>query len=341
MGTERTTFSTRRFLVGKAGPFPRLVFREEVMLALDQFSHLHSQGEHGGFLIGRKQDIKSAERYEILVERFVPVPQRSDATRLVIHQDHYRTVELALKKGEEVVGWAHTHPGFGVFLSSFDKEQHQRFFPEPWQIAYVMDTQANERVAYHVRDDEWQRLGGYYVIRDMAPHEVGITSKQRSSPWLRVVVAVLALALLVTGITMGVPVVRDMIRKPEPVTRTLAQSGETVDATPRATTATPSEGEEVSSQPTPQGSAGVSEDTSQTPSVTPTPPNSVTITPPSTVPRYIEYVVQRGDTLWSIAGALWGDSSLFRVIAEENDISNPSSLRTGMVLRVPVDPKQR
>lgn len=333
MSTERTTFSTRRFLVGKAGPFPRLVFREEVMLALDQFSHLHSQGEHGGFLVGRMQEIRTSERFEILVERFVPVPQRSDATRLVIHQDHLRTVELALKEGEAVVGWAHTHPGFGVFLSSFDKDQHQRFFPEPWQIAYVMDTQANERVAYCANGDEWRRLEGYYILRDMAAHEVGITAREKSSPWLKIAIFVLALALLGAGVTMGVPVIRDLMEKAKPAGQHVFEPEPAIlerEATPTVT---------ASSQVSPEASSVsvVPESRPETTSV----PENKTIAPPPTVPRYIEYVVQRGDSLWSIAGALWGDSSLFRVIAGENDITNPSSLRVGMVLRVPVDPQQR
>ena len=138
------------------------------MQALDRYSHLHSMGEQGGFLIGRKQELKSAERYEILVERFVPIPQKSGASRLVINQEHYDSVQSALRRGgrsEEIVGWVHTHPGFGVFLSNFDKEQHERFFPEPWQVAYVVDNQALERAVYHVVDGEWQRLDGYYVRR--------------------------------------------------------------------------------------------------------------------------------------------------------------------------------
>src|SRR5690554_4465315 len=100
MAKERTTFFTRRFLVGTAGPFPRLVFREDVILALDRFSHTYSQGEHGGFLIGRKRALKSAEQYEIIVERFVPIPQKEDASRLVINQGHYISVLQALQTGE-------------------------------------------------------------------------------------------------------------------------------------------------------------------------------------------------------------------------------------------------
>ena len=49
--------------------------------------------------------------------------------------------------------------------------------------------------------------------------------------------------------------------------------------------------------------------------------------------------MQKGDSLWTIADKLWGDPSLHRIIAEENGITNPSSLSVGMILKVPVDPR--
>ena len=41
--------------------------------------------------------------------------------------------------GEQVVGWYHTHPGFGVFLSGMDLFIHENFFDLPHQAAVVYD----------------------------------------------------------------------------------------------------------------------------------------------------------------------------------------------------------
>lgn len=38
-----------------------------------------------------------------------------------------------------IVGWYHTHPDFGIFLSDRDRFIHEHFFSEPGQIAYVVD----------------------------------------------------------------------------------------------------------------------------------------------------------------------------------------------------------
>ena len=41
--------------------------------------------------------------------------------------------------GKRIVGWYHTHPGFGIFLSEMDLFIHDNFFNLPWQVAVVFD----------------------------------------------------------------------------------------------------------------------------------------------------------------------------------------------------------
>jgi proteasome lid subunit RPN8/RPN11 len=44
----------------------------------------------------------------------------------------------------KIVGWYHTHPGFGIFLSDMDMFINRNFFNFPWQTAYVYDPQAEQ-----------------------------------------------------------------------------------------------------------------------------------------------------------------------------------------------------
>ena len=39
----------------------------------------------------------------------------------------------------KIVGWYHSHPGFGVFLSERDVFIHEHFFSNPGQVALVVD----------------------------------------------------------------------------------------------------------------------------------------------------------------------------------------------------------
>ena len=56
----------------------------------------------------------------------------SDETRL---QELIRAAGAA---GARVVGWYHSHTRTGVLLSDTDLTIHNRFFPEPWQVALVV-----------------------------------------------------------------------------------------------------------------------------------------------------------------------------------------------------------
>lgn len=50
-------------------------------------------------------------------------------------------------KGNEnlrIIGWWHSHPGFGCFLSSTDLHTQQFFFPENYQVALVVDPMIDE-----------------------------------------------------------------------------------------------------------------------------------------------------------------------------------------------------
>jgi proteasome lid subunit RPN8/RPN11 len=45
---------------------------------------------------------------------------------------------------QTIVGWYHTHPGFGIFLSEMDVFICQNFFDLPWQTAFVFDPHSGE-----------------------------------------------------------------------------------------------------------------------------------------------------------------------------------------------------
>ncbi len=66
----------------------------------------------------------------------------------------------------DIVGWYHTHPDFGVFLSSHDLFIHRNFFSQPLQLAYVVDPIRQTRGFFRWRDGGLDQVGGYYVSSD-------------------------------------------------------------------------------------------------------------------------------------------------------------------------------
>src|SRR5262245_38723201 len=66
----------------------------------------------------------------------------------------------------DIVGWYHTHPSFGIFLSHHDLFIHQHFFAQPLQVAYVVDPINQSRGFFQWRDGGLAQVGGYYLTAE-------------------------------------------------------------------------------------------------------------------------------------------------------------------------------
>ncbi|HEX8121740.1 MAG TPA: Mov34/MPN/PAD-1 family protein [Solirubrobacteraceae bacterium] len=96
--------------------------------------------EVGGVLVGHRQPGEPA-----LIRSSVPALEaEGDLTRLTFtHEAWARVHEImeAEHPHEEIVGWYHSHPGHGIFLSDHDEFIHRNFFADESSIAYVVDPQ--------------------------------------------------------------------------------------------------------------------------------------------------------------------------------------------------------
>lgn len=76
--------------------------------------------------------------------------------------------------GKQIVGWYHSHPNFGVFLSDRDLFIHEHFFSGPGQVAYVIDPIRQEEGVFVWRDGKAKILPHYWVgetIHPSTPHD--------------------------------------------------------------------------------------------------------------------------------------------------------------------------
>jgi proteasome lid subunit RPN8/RPN11 len=69
------------------------------------------------------------------------------AAQVTFTADTWAHIQAIMDKDypdKRILGWYHTHPGFGIFLSDMDVFIQENFFPEPWQVAFVYDPKAKE-----------------------------------------------------------------------------------------------------------------------------------------------------------------------------------------------------
>ena len=59
---------------------------------------------------------------------------------------------------ERIVGWYHSHPGFGIFLSDHDTFIHKNFFSAPEQVAWVIDPHSDEEGCFGWHSGRLERI---------------------------------------------------------------------------------------------------------------------------------------------------------------------------------------
>jgi len=101
------------------------------------------ENEVGGWLVGKwRQDRHSGQQF-IVIEAALPARhvRHGGAFLTFTHESQialYREFQARFPN-RELVGWYHTHPRMGIFLSEYDTWLHRNFFPEPYQVALVIE----------------------------------------------------------------------------------------------------------------------------------------------------------------------------------------------------------
>ncbi len=153
--TERL-HNARGRKVGDLYPEARpIVVYDSVLNSILEYSEKDLNRELGGFLIGLTHE---EPQPHLEIRRFLPALEaRREHMSVTFTHETWSSVTREVDHsfpGEMVVGWQHTHPGFGIFLSSYDLFIHRHFFSAPWQVALVVDPRRQEFGFFQWRGEE-------------------------------------------------------------------------------------------------------------------------------------------------------------------------------------------
>jgi proteasome lid subunit RPN8/RPN11 len=101
--------------------------------------------EVAGVLVGPPPEKQPDGRYVVhITDSIIARHTRMHGASVTYTPESWRYVtdRLAALYPDEsavMVGWYHTHPGFGIFLSAMDLFIHQNFFTQLWHVALVLD----------------------------------------------------------------------------------------------------------------------------------------------------------------------------------------------------------
>jgi proteasome lid subunit RPN8/RPN11 len=162
----------------------QVLFRQSV---LDEI-HLHGQAsteiEVCGVLIGAVY--RDSQGPYLLVEHCIRGNgARNKATNVTFTAETWASIQTVMDRDfpdGKMVGWYHTHPGFGIFLSDMDVFICENFFNLPWQVAFVYDPVGGDEGNFI-----WK---GGKPVRDAVLIEDDVTPKAADIPLISVSEAV-------------------------------------------------------------------------------------------------------------------------------------------------------
>lgn len=168
------------FEVGSEEPGLRIYLRYDLFRALDEYAVRDTSRELAALLVGQVQEGGQGGNC-IVVEDAIEIgvaDEREGRFSPRVWQ-HARRVARTRYANKVIVGWYHTHPGTGLDLSQEEREVHKSFFPEAWQVMYVVDPVSRDRNFYRCQEN---RLSGVRGFRIFGKETAAIKERESAPP---------------------------------------------------------------------------------------------------------------------------------------------------------------
>lgn len=148
---------------------------KSIYISIKAYNKVHDftknkfDNESGGLLIGEYVEAFSA--ISIVIHDFIEA-KYTEATKTTLTFTHktWEYLHSEIDKNYEnakIVGWIHTHPGFGIFLSDYDKFIQNNFFNDENQVAYVVDPIQKLEGFFTIINGNLQKCKGFYIFDEV------------------------------------------------------------------------------------------------------------------------------------------------------------------------------
>lgn len=121
--------------------------------------------EVGGILVGEVLRDQNGPfiRVDAVIEALHAEESGTELTITHATWNHIHQQMDTIHAGKRIIGWYHTHPNFGIFLSERDRFIQQSFFDLAFQIALVYDPVRREHGIFGWRENQPWRVRRYWI----------------------------------------------------------------------------------------------------------------------------------------------------------------------------------
>lgn len=147
----------------------KVYIKQDVYKALEKLSASDTSKELGSIIIGDYSN--ELGKTHVLISEYIEAKytDASASTLTFTHEtwDYVHAEHEQRYPNKRIIGWQHTHPNYGIFLSNYDLFIQENFFNLPFQIAYVIDPVQNLRGFFQWKNGKIEKLKGYYIYDDI------------------------------------------------------------------------------------------------------------------------------------------------------------------------------
>lgn len=120
-----------------------VLVEDEVLNSLHDFLSEETTREHGGVLVGKPYWDAQRQQHFVVIHRAIPAfATQGSPVHLQFTAETWDYIAGIIEEelpGMAVVGWHHSHPNLGVFMSGTDRATQAAFYNHPWCVAIVVD----------------------------------------------------------------------------------------------------------------------------------------------------------------------------------------------------------
>jgi len=147
----------------------KVYIRQDVYKKIERFANSDKTKELGSILFGDYSE--ALGKVHVVISEYIEAKytDASASTLTFTHEtwDYIHAEHDRLYPHLKMIGWQHTHPNYGIFLSNYDMFIHENFFNMPFQIAYVVDPVQNIRGFFQWKSGKIEKLKGFYIYDDV------------------------------------------------------------------------------------------------------------------------------------------------------------------------------
>lgn len=147
----------------------KVYIKQDVYKALEKYALQDVEHERGTIILGDYAE--ELGKTHVIISNYIEAKytDASASTLTFTHEtwDYVHKEHDAKFSDKKIVGWQHTHPSYGIFLSNYDLFIQENFFNMPFQVAYVIDPIQNIRGFFQWKNGKIEKLKGFYIYDDV------------------------------------------------------------------------------------------------------------------------------------------------------------------------------